>query len=159
MSWTLGGTNTGLTVSCWLVWQWKFSQISADHVELDLDWVEDLTTVNADNVSDHLWHDNTVSQVSLDNGWFLTWLTVLLGFFALIVKSIVSVLDLSCESSSLSGSEKLDNLFSGESVNLFRSITSEWIFLKTLLFLLNCGHINKLIYFNNRNLLISFEIL
>mgnify|MGYP007069252385 FL=1 len=141
MSWTFSGTDTCLTVPSWLVWQWELAQISTDHVELDLNWVEHFAAVNTDDVANHFWHDDTISEVSLDDRWFFTWLTILLRFFAFVVESVVSMLDFSGESSSLSGSEELDDLFGGESVNLFRSITSERIFLKTLFFLLNCGHI------------------
>jgi len=63
--------------------------------------------------------------VGLDSSGFLSGLTVLLGLFALIVESIVSVFDFSGESSSLSGSEEFDDLFGGESVDLFRGVASE----------------------------------
>ncbi len=137
---TLGGTYTSLTVSCWLVRQWELSQISSDHVEFDLYWVEHFSAINSDNVADHLWHHDTVSQVSLYGGWFLPWLTVLFSFFALIVEPVVSVFDFSGKSSSLSGSEELDDLLSGESVDLLWSVSLEGVLLKSLLFLLNCSH-------------------
>ena len=140
MSWTFGGTDTCLTMSCWLVGKWEFAQISSDHVELDFNWVEDFTVVNANDVADHLGHNNTVSQVSFDCWWLFTGLTVLLCLFALIVQSVVSVFDFSGKSSSLSGSEQFDDLFGGEGVDLFRGVTSEGVLLKTLLFLLDGGH-------------------
>jgi hypothetical protein len=82
--------------------------------------------------------------VSLDCGWFLTWLTVLLGLFALVVKSVVSVFDFSGESSSLSGSEEFDDLFGGEGVDLLWSVSSERVLLESLLFFLDGGHFGLL---------------
>jgi len=140
VSWTLGSTNTGLTVSSWLVWQWKFAQISSDHIELDLDWVEDFTVVNTDDVSNHFWHNNTVSQMSFDSGWLFTWLTLFFRLFTFHVESVVSVFDFSGKSSSLSGSEQFDDLFSGKLVDLLWSVSSERILLKSLLFLLDGCH-------------------
>ena len=64
------------------------------------------------------------------------------------------------KSSSLSCSEKFNDLFSGEFVDLFRSVTSEWIFLKSLFFLLNCGHYHyKIIIFYKILIFISTLII
>ncbi len=138
---TFSGTNTGLTVSGWLVWQWEFSQISSDHVKLDFNWVEDFSAVNSNNVADHLWHNDTVSQMSLDSVRFLSSNTCLLGLNALHVESVISMFDFSVKSSSLSGSEKFNDFFSGEFIDLFRGESSVGVLLKSsLLFLLRCGH-------------------
>lgn len=140
MGWTFGGTDTCFTVSGWFVGQWELSEISADHVEFDLDWVESFTVVDSDKVSDHFGHDDTVSEMGFYEGRFLTGGCVLFGFFTFHVESVISMFNFSGESSSLSGSEEFNNLLSGEFVDLFRSQTLESVFLKSFLFLLNCSH-------------------
>ena len=90
---TLGGTNTSLTVSGWLVGKGKFTQVSADHIEFYFDWVEDFTVVNADNIAHHFWHNNAISKMGFDCCWLFTWLTVLLSLFAFIVEPVISVFD------------------------------------------------------------------
>jgi hypothetical protein len=74
--------------------------------------------------------------VSFDDCRFFTGQTVLLGLFALVIKSVVSVFDFACKSSSLPGSEEFNDLFSGEGVDLFRSVSSEGVFLEAFLFFL-----------------------
>ena len=69
-----------------------------------------------------------------------TWLTVLFSLFAFIVEPVVSVLDFSSESSSLSGSEEFNDLLGGEGVDLLWSVTLEGVLLDSLLLLLNGGH-------------------
>jgi hypothetical protein len=79
--------------------------------------------------------------VGLDDGWLFTGLAVLLGFFALVIESVVSVLDFACESSALSGSEEFNDLFGGEGVDLFGSVSSEGVLLEAFLFFLHGGHL------------------
>ena len=146
MSGTLGSTDTGLTVSSWLVRKWHLTQIPADHIELDFNRVEYFAVVDADDITHHLGHDNAVSEMGLDSGRFLSRLAVLFCLFALIVESGVSMFDFSGKSSSLPGSEQLDDLLGGEGVNLLRSITLEGVLLDALLFFLNCGHLFIIYY-------------
>ena len=54
------------------------------HLRLDLDLVELLSRVDADDGSDHLWDDNHVTQVRLDEIWLLVWLRLLLGLAQLL---------------------------------------------------------------------------
>ncbi len=91
VSWTLGSTDTGLTVSSWLVWQWEFTQISSDHIELDFDWIEDFSTVDSNNVANHFWHDDAVSKMGFDCSRLFTGLTCLLSLNAFHIKSVISV--------------------------------------------------------------------
>ena len=93
MGGTFGGTDTGLTVSGGLVSEGEFTQVPADHVELDFDWVEDFAVVDSDDVADHLWHDDAVSEVGLDDSWLFTGLAVLFRFFAFVVESVIFVFD------------------------------------------------------------------
>jgi hypothetical protein len=129
---TLGGTDTGLTVSGGLVGKRELSKIPSNHIELDFNRVEDFAVVDSDEVTDHFGHYDAISKMSFDDGGFLTGLAVLLSLFAFIVEPVISMLDFwdrtkgtSGESSSLSGSEKFNDLFSCEGIDLFGSVSSE----------------------------------
>jgi hypothetical protein len=50
----------------------------ANHLRLDLDLVELLSTVDTDDTANHLWHDDHVAQMRLDKVGLLVWLGVLL---------------------------------------------------------------------------------
>lgn len=91
---TLGGTDTGLAVAGVLVGQRELSEVAADHIEFDFDDVEGLTIVDGDEVSDHLGHDDGITEVGLDGGRLLARLGVGFRLLALQVEAIVSVLDL-----------------------------------------------------------------
>ena len=88
-------------------------------------------------VSDHIGHNDGISEMSFNWSWLITGLCVLFCLFAFQVESIVSMLDFSGETTSLASSEKFDNLFLGKLVQLLRSVSSEAVLLKTLLFLLD----------------------
>ena len=90
---SLGGTNTGLSVSSVLVGERELSQISADHVELDFNDVECLSVVHSHKAADHFGHDDGISQVGLHGNWLLSWGSVGLGLLAFQVESVISVLD------------------------------------------------------------------
>lgn len=163
---TFGSSDTCLTMSGWLVWQWELTQISADHVELNFNRVESLAAINTYDVANHLWHNDAVSEMSFDGRGFLSGLAILFGFFAFVVEPVVSMFDFSGKSSSLPGSEQFYDLFCGECIDLLWSVSSEGVLLESLLFFLNCGHliiklfINVLINFCNcisiRWLIMSF---
>lgn len=91
---TLGSSDTWPSVSGGLVGDGELTEISTHHIELDFDWDEALSVVDGHNVSDHLGHDNSITQVSLDGSWLFTWLHVLLGLAALDEEAVVLVLDL-----------------------------------------------------------------
>jgi hypothetical protein len=80
-------------MSGWLVGKGEFTQVSSDHVELDLHWVENFSAVNTDDVTNHFWHNDAVSKVSFDCGGLFTGLTVLLCLFAFHIESVISVFD------------------------------------------------------------------
>ncbi len=75
---SLGGSDTGFTVSARFVGETEFSEIATDHVELDFHIVEAFAIVDCDVVANHFWHDDSVSEVSLNGNWLLSWLCVLL---------------------------------------------------------------------------------
>ena len=61
----VSGTDTGSAVLDGLVCDGELAQIVSDHLWLDLDLIECLAVVDADNGSDHFGHDWHVAQVSL----------------------------------------------------------------------------------------------
>lgn len=66
-----GRSVTGSTVSDRGVCDGEFTQVVADHLRLDLNSVENLTVVDTDDGTDHLWDNDHVSQVGLDNSRLL----------------------------------------------------------------------------------------
>lgn len=62
---------TSSTVSDRSVSDGELTQVVANHLWLDLDGVENLTVVDTNQRTNHLWNDNHVSQVGLDNSWLL----------------------------------------------------------------------------------------
>lgn len=56
----------------------------ADHLGLDLDLVELLSGVDTNDRADHLWDDNHVTQVRLDEVWLLVGLGLLLSLTELL---------------------------------------------------------------------------
>lgn len=77
-----------------LVGERKLAEISADHVELDLDVVEGLSVVDCNIGSDHLWEDDGITEVSLDGDGLLTERCVLLALLAFGIEPDVFMLDL-----------------------------------------------------------------
>ena len=56
----------------------ELSEISADHVELDLNVVECFSVVDCDVVSNHFGEDNSVTEMSFDGDWLFSGLCILL---------------------------------------------------------------------------------
>lgn len=63
----VGGTDTGATVVYRLVGDGKLTEVVSDHLGLDLNLVEGLAVVDANNGSDHFWDNDHVAEVRLDN--------------------------------------------------------------------------------------------
>ena len=91
---TLGGAHSWSSVPGWLVRHGELSEVSADHIELDLHIGKTLATVDAYNIAHHLRHHNSVSKMSFDRDGLLSGLYILLGLSALVEESGVLVLDL-----------------------------------------------------------------
>ena len=105
-----GSTDSYLTVANWLVGHGELSQIVADHVSFDLNWIPVLSTVDINDGSTHFWDNNTVSKMSFHTLWLFTWDGSFLGLSELCAKSVVFSMDSSLESPLLSGSHEFDNL-------------------------------------------------
>ena len=99
----------------------------SNHVSLNFNTVPILASVYIDDGSDHFGDNNAVSEVGSDGLGLLTVRGVFLGLSELLDESIVSLVDSVSKSSSLSGSEELDELVHiefKESVQLNTSIST-----------------------------------
>jgi hypothetical protein len=63
----MGGADTWATVFNWLVGDGEFTQVVSNHFGLDFNLVEGFSVVNADHGASHLWHNDHVSKMGLDN--------------------------------------------------------------------------------------------
>lgn len=124
-------------MSDWGVSDGELTQVVANHLWLDLDGVENLTVVDTNDGADHLWNNNHVSQVGLDNSWLLVSWGSQLGGSQLGNEAHRLGAQTSGESSSDSGTAELGELLGVElqkllEVNAFeregleRSLPSVW---------------------------------
>lgn len=90
---------------CVLISEGELAQITADHVEFDFNNIEGLSIVNSNIVANHVGHDDGISEVSLDWGWFIAGLGIFLSLLALEVETIISVFDFTGETTSLTSSK------------------------------------------------------
>lgn len=105
-----GRSVTGLTVSDWGVGDGELTQVVANHLWLDLNGVENLTVVNTNQRANHLWDNNHVSQVGLDDSWLLVGWSSQLGGSQLGDETHWLGTQASGESSSDSGTAELGEL-------------------------------------------------
>ena len=66
-----------LTVANGLVGHGIFSDEISNHVSLDFNFGPVFSTVDSSDGADHLWHDDGITEVSLDWLWLLSELAVL----------------------------------------------------------------------------------
>ena len=97
-----GGTLSYFTVAAWLVGHGILSKIVTDHVRPDFDGIPVLSRVDFANGAYHVWHDDTVAQVSLNGLRLLSIWSVLDGKLQFLDESVVLWLDSVTEASSLS---------------------------------------------------------
>lgn len=93
---------TDLTVTNRLVSHGVSAKVVTDHIGLDLDGVPVLSGVDLSDGTDHLGHDDGVSQVSLHGLGLLTIGSVLHGELELLNKSVVLGVNSVLKSSALS---------------------------------------------------------
>ena len=79
-----------------------------DHLRLDFDLVEFLAAVDADDAANHLWHDDHVSKVCLDEVGLLVGLRVLLGLAQFLDQTHRAALEASVESTAGASMEDVD---------------------------------------------------
>jgi hypothetical protein len=92
----------------------ELSQVVANHLRLDLDLVELLSGVDTDDGTNHLWDDNHVTEVSLDQIRLLVWLGLLLGLAELLDQAHRLALEAAVEAAAGSGMDDVTELVRGE---------------------------------------------
>ena len=75
----MGSTDTWSTMLDGLVADRELCKIMTGHLWLDFDAVEHLSIVDANDAADHLWDNDHISQVGLDNSRLLVWWSSLFG--------------------------------------------------------------------------------
>lgn len=93
----MSSTDTRSTVLDRLVRDGEFTQVVSDHLGFDFDLVELLSRVYTDHGSDHLWHNDHVSEMCLDKVWLLVGLSLLLGLSQLLDQTHGSSLETTVE--------------------------------------------------------------
>jgi hypothetical protein len=86
----------------------------ADHLGLDLDLVELLAAVDADDAANHLWDDNHVAEVRLDEVGLLIGLGLLLGLAELLDQAHGLALEAAVEPSTRAGVHEVTELLGAE---------------------------------------------
>lgn len=103
----VSSSDSWLTVGNSLVGHSELSEIVSDHFGFNIDLSEPISFVNIDDGLNHGRENDAVSKMSFDGLGLLNSGTVLLGLDQFLDESSVSGVELSLESSSLSGSEHL----------------------------------------------------
>ena len=88
-----GGSLSGLGVSSVLVGDSELSEVSSNHVEFNLNRLVVPSVVNTDESSNHIWHDNSVSESGLDELGLLTGLEIEFALLDLLDELLVRSLD------------------------------------------------------------------
>lgn len=92
----------------------ELGEVVADHLRLDLDLVEHLAGVDADDRADHLGDDNHVTEVSLDDVGLLVGLGLLLSLAELLDETHGLALQAAVDSSAGTGVDDITELVRGE---------------------------------------------
>ena len=149
---TSGGTDTDLTVANRLVSHGEITEIFTNHVCLDFDGVPVLAGVDFADRSNHLGHDDGITEMGLDWLGLLTIWSFLDGLCQLLDQTVVTRVDSTSESSALSSLEHSDNFLGAKLEELVKFDTSvnllfEWFSfgslrgLRSCKFFLDRGHI------------------
>lgn len=94
-----------------LITDTELPQVEPDHLRFDLDLVELLAAVDADDRADHLRHDDHVAQVRLDQVRLLVGLCRLLGFAQLLDQAHGFALEAAVEAAAGAGVHNVAELF------------------------------------------------
>lgn len=115
VSTTLFHGDSGLGICIWNVLRDReLSQVVANHLRLDLDLVEFLARVDANDAADHLGNDNHVTEVGLDEVGLLVGLSLLLGLAELLDEAHGLALQTAVDSSASTGVNDIAELVGGE---------------------------------------------
>ena len=108
------GTDTGTTVLDGLVRDGELGEVVADHLGLDLDGVELLAGVDADDGADHLGDDDHVAEVRLDGVGLLVGLGLLLRLAELLDQTHGLALQAAVEPATGTGVDDIAELLAGK---------------------------------------------
>ena len=86
----------------------------SNHLRLDFNLVKFLSRVNTDNAANHLWDDDHVSEVGLDEVWLLVWLGLLLCLTELLDQTHRLALESSVEPTAGTSVDDIAELVGGE---------------------------------------------
>jgi len=103
-------TDTWSTVLDRLVRDGEFTQVVAHHLGLDFDLVELLAGVDTNDAADHLWHNDHVSEMCLDEVGLLVGLGLLLGLSEFLDQAHWSALEATVEPTAGAGMEDVEEL-------------------------------------------------
>lgn len=92
----------------------ELSEVVTDHLGLDLDLVELLAGVDANNGADHLGDDKHVTEVSLDEVRLLVGLSLLLGLAELLDEAHGAALQAAVDPAAGAGVNDITELVGGE---------------------------------------------
>lgn len=107
---TVSSTDTRSSVLDRLVTDGEFCEIMASHLRLYLHAVEDLSIIDSNNASNHLWDNNHVSQVCLnDRRLFVRW-SSLFRQTQLFDETHRTAFETSLETTTGTGMDKIDKL-------------------------------------------------
>lgn len=81
----------------------ELAQVVSNHLRLDFDLVEFLARVDADNAANHLWDNDHVTQMRLDEVGLLVWLGLLLGLAEFLDQAHWLALETAVESAAGTG--------------------------------------------------------
>jgi len=85
----------------------KFTEIVSGHLRLDLNGIENLPVIYPNNRPNHLWDDDHIAKVSLNNRRFLIWRCLFLGFSELFDKAHWFALQTALEPSTSTSMDEL----------------------------------------------------
>ena len=92
----------------------ELGEVVANHFRLDFDLVELLSGVDTNDGSDHLWDDNHVTEVGLDEVWLLVGLGLLLRLAELLDQTHWLALETTVEPTTGAGVDDIAELLGGE---------------------------------------------
>ena len=107
---TSSSTVTNFSVFDGFVSHRILGKVLTNHVSFNFNWSPISSRVNFCNTTNHFWHDNGVTEVSLDCLWLITVRSVFDGSLDLLQKSIVLGVDSTIASSALSRLEESNYL-------------------------------------------------
>jgi len=107
-----------------LVGHGVLTEVVSDHVSPDLDRVPVLARVDLTDGTDHLGHDDRVTEVRLDGLGLLTVGRLLHGPNELLDQAVVTRLNTAAEPSALATLEHVDDILCVESEELLKLDTS-----------------------------------